>query len=120
GRLSEERIDPSDGEGPTFRYIEISTVNPETGEAHAVETLRAEAPSRARMVVHDGDIIVSLTRPHRGSIAMIDGTLYSCVASTGFAVLTEIVKRNVKLGHLWAFLRRQAALLQMLQRSGVG
>jgi hypothetical protein len=119
-RLSEERSDPTVGDGPTFRYIEISSVNSETGEAQAVKTLRAEAPSRARMLVNEGSIIVSLTRPQRGSIAMIDESLDGCVASTGFAVLTDIDTDVNRGDYLWAYLRTQAARLQMLQRSSGG
>ena len=43
-----------------FRYVEISTVSPKTGEAHWNEVPTAEAPSRARMRVRSDDIIVSL------------------------------------------------------------
>jgi type I restriction enzyme, S subunit len=119
-RFSSERADPRTGHGSTFRYLEISNVDSETGEAQPIETLRSEAPSRARMLVHDGDIIVSLTRPQRGSIALIDSSLDGCIASTGFAVLTKIGENEVDANFLWAFLRTQAGLLQMLQRSSGG
>lgn len=119
-RLSEERADPTVGDGPTFRYIEISSVNSETGEAQPVDTLRSEAPSRARMVARNGNIIVSLTRPQRGSIALIDESLDGCIASTGFAVLTDIDTDNIQTSYLWSYLRTQAARLQMLQRSSGG
>ena len=118
--VSRERTDPSDGADEYFRYIEINGVNAATGEAAAVATRRAEAPSRARMLVHAGDIVVSLTRPNRGSIGLIDGSLEGCVASTGFAVLTQVDEAKVSREYLWAFLRTQAALLQMLQRSSGG
>jgi restriction endonuclease S subunit len=119
-RLSEERVDPRQGEGSTFRYIEIGSVNAETGEASAVETLREDAPSRARMVVRAGDVIVSLTRPHRGSIALIGDSLDGCVASTGFAVLRNYDPQRARTTYLWACLRTQAARMQMLQRSSGG
>jgi type I restriction enzyme S subunit len=92
-----------------FRYIEISGVNRETGEAKAEETL-----------VRQGDIIVSLTRPHHGSIAQIDASLDSSVASTGFAVLRQFDLERVNTDYLWAVLRTQVCLQQMLQRSSGG
>jgi restriction endonuclease S subunit len=122
-RFSTERVDPRTGIGATFRYIEISSVSSETGEASAVDTRRLEAPSRARMVVHAGNILLSLTRPQRGSIALIDDSLDGCIASTGFAVLTDMETDQVKTSYtsyLWAFLRTEAARLQMLQRSSGG
>lgn len=66
--FSNETWKPEDHDQPTFRYIEISTVNPKTGEASWNELPTKEAPSRARMRVRADDIIVSLTRPHHGSI----------------------------------------------------
>ena len=118
--LSRARIDPRQGPGEEFDYIEISGVDATTGEASAVATRRSEAPSRARMCVRAGDIIVSLTRPALGSIALIDDSLNGRVASTGFAVLTEIDEALVLPEYLWAFLRTPASRLQMQQRSTGG
>lgn len=111
---------PEKHKEPTFRYIEISTVNPDTGEAHAEETAVAEAPSRARMVVRTHDIIVSLTRPHHGSIALITPDLNGCVASTGFAVLRNISESHLNREYLWSILRTQMCLSQMIQRASGG
>ena len=118
--FSRERADPSQGPGDYFRYIEIGGVSAATGEASAVATVRAEAPSMARMLVHSRDVVVSLTRPSRGAIGLIDESLEGCVASTGFAVLTQVNDAVVSPEYLWAFLRTQAALLQMLQRASGG
>lgn len=107
-------------DGNVFRYIEISSVNRETGEATAVDTPVAEAPSRARMAVTDGDIIVSLTRPHHGSIAQITQALDGCVASTGFAVLRNADEVRVLRDYLWCILRTKMSLAQMLQRASGG
>ncbi len=104
----------------TFRYIEISGVNRETGEARAEEVPILEAPSRARMLVEDGDIIVSLTRPHHGSVAQIDASLDGCIASTGFAVIRHLDETRITADYLWATLRTQLCLQQMLQRSSGG
>lgn len=104
----------------TFRYIEISGVNRETGEARAEEVPITEAPSRARMLVEDGDIIISLTRPHHGSIAQIDASLHGCIASTGFAVVRYLDESRITADYLWSMLRTQLCLQQMLQRSSGG
>ena len=86
----------------------------------ANETPISEAPSRARMLVREGDIIVSLTRPHHGSIAYIDAEFDNCIASTGFAVIHEY-KKHAPLPHfLLAILRSSLSLQQMLQRSSGG
>ena len=72
------------------------------------------------MLVQSRDVVVSLTRPGRGSIGFINESLGGCVASTGFAVLTQVNDAVVSPEYLWAFLRTQAALLQMEQRSSGG
>lgn len=118
--FSKEIWKPEQHDGEIFRYIEISGVNRETGEAAAVDTLVADAPSRARMAVVDGDIIVSLTRPHHGSIAQITPELDGCVASTGFAVIRDVNEARLMRDYLWCILRTKMCLSQMLQRASGG
>ena len=104
----------------TFRYIEISGVSRKTGEASFSEVLTREAPSRAQMVVQKDDIIISLTRPHHGSIALIDDNLDGCIASTGFAILRGIKDLTLNRTYLYFVLRSRLCLHQMLQRSSGG
>lgn len=118
--FSSEAWTPEKSAVPTFRYIEISGVDRDTGEAQAVETPVAEAPSRARKAVHTGDIIVSLTRPHHGSIAQITPALDGCIASTGFSVIRNTGQSPVMNDYLWCILRRKICLTQMLQRASGG
>lgn len=103
-----------------FRYIEINSVSRETGETSFSELPTKKAPSRAQMVVEKDDIIVSLTRPHHGSIALIGGDLDGCIASTGFAVLRDIKDPTLNRAYLYFVLRSQLCLKQMLQRSSGG
>lgn len=118
--FSQEQWNPSLEQSETFRYIEISGVNIRTGEAQANETLVVEAPSRARMRVREGDLIVSTTRPHHGAIALIDSSLDDCIASTGFAVIRSLLREDVLPVYLWCILRSRLCLRQMLQRSSGG
>ena len=117
--FSKETWSPRDRDQLTFRYIEISTVSPQTGEAHWNDVLTSEAPSRARMKVKANDIIVSLTRPHHGSIAYLGSEFEGCIASTGFAVIRNVAE-HVRRDYLWCVLRAQFCLDQMLQRTSGG
>lgn len=119
-KLSHHKWDPEKHQEDTFRYIEINSVSRITGEASFSEIPVKEAPSRAQMMVQKDDIIVSLTRPHHGSIALINNDLDSCVASTGFAILREIKYPNLNRPYLYSVLRSQLCLSQMLQRSSGG
>ena len=105
---------------PTFRYIEISGVDRRRGQAKASEVSVAEAPSRARLAVHRNDIIVSLTRPHHGSIALLNDFHDGCIASTGFAVIRNVDECRISQTFLWVALRLSLSLKQMLRRASGG
>ncbi len=119
-KFSSEIWSPEQETSETFRYIEISGVDIQTGNVTATETLVSEAASRARMVTRSGDILISLTRPHRGAIAQVDQSLDGCVASTGFSIVREIIDQRITKDYLWCILRNQISLQQMLQRSSGG
>ena len=101
-----------------FPYIEIAGVAIRENSYKTTLVAVAEAPSRAKMIVRNGDIIVSTTRPHRGAIATI-----SCnetevqIASTGFCVLRELKRKDVLKEYLQWILLDDYILLQMLQLS---
>jgi type I restriction enzyme S subunit len=70
-----------------IEYVDIASVTP--GEIGATTTYDyRDAPSRARRVVHHGDIIWSCVRPNRRSHAIVWNPPDNLVASTGFAVIT--------------------------------
>ena len=118
--FSMEQWQPVDHPEPTFRYIEISDVSPKTGEASCEEVHTDNAPSRARMLVRTDDVIVSLTRPHHGSIAHLGPEHDGCIASTGFSVIRSVDTKKLRRDYLWCILRTQLCLEQMLQRASGG
>jgi type I restriction enzyme, S subunit len=68
-------------------YVDIGSVSLELG-VERVEILRfAEAPSRARRTVRDGDVIVSTVRTYLKAIASVREPPANTVVSTGFAVI---------------------------------
>lgn len=103
-----------------FPYIEISKINISLGKIQNITYYeKKDAPSRAKMIVRENDIIVSTTRPHRGAIALIDKEKDGFIASTGFAVLREL-KIDMDKKYLLFMLRTQLSLKQMLQKSSGG
>ena len=104
-----------------FPYIEISGVKLKENAYEATDVSVKEAPSRAKMIVRNGDIIVSTTRPHRGAIATIvcpDDKIQ--IASTGFCVLRNLKRKDVLKEFLQWILLDDYVLFQMLQRSSGG
>jgi type I restriction enzyme, S subunit len=111
---------PEENASPSFQYIEISSVDTTTGDVFPQELRIVDAPSRARMIVRENDIIVSLTRPNLGAIAQVSHDLDGCIASTGFAVLRHVDEKRVSRNYLWCVLRSRLCLDQMLQKASGG
>ena len=68
-------------------YVEISDVEAGRGITNSTEIEFADAPSRARRCVRDGDVLVSTVRTYLKAIAPVVSPPANMVASTGFAVL---------------------------------
>jgi restriction endonuclease S subunit len=104
-----------------FPYIEISEIDLSKGIISNVNPVKiGEAPSRAKMIVRKGDIIISLTRPNRGAIAKISEKEDFSIASTGFAILRHYDKTKIVPNYLHTILRHRICLTQMEQRSSGG
>lgn len=70
-----------------IQYIDIGNVN-SSGAIDQVVTYRFEAaPSRARRIVREGDIIISTVRTYLQAIAPITNPPENLIVSTGFAVI---------------------------------
>lgn len=104
-----------------FPYIEISEIDVISGEIKNITYYnKKDAPSRARMIVRENDIIVSTTRPNRGAIALTDKAKDGFIASTGFTILRNLQTKEVDRNYLFHTLRTNLSLKQMLQRSSGG
>ena len=102
-----------------FPYIEIGSINTTTGEINNIDLVRTkEAPSRAKKIVRNKDILVSTTRPNRGAICLYDKEKI-CVASTGFSIIRE-VNDDILRDFLFLVLRLPLSLDQMMKRSSGG
>lgn len=119
--FSKETWNQKDGFEKEFPYIEISEIDLASGKINNISILPIEeAPSRAKMIVRENDIIVSTTRPHRGAISLITNNMDGFIASTGFAVLRNLKTDTISKEYLYYILRTQICLQQMLQRSSGG
>ena len=89
--FSKDTTDFSEFDEGVFEYLEISGVLLGVNKYTTSIVEVSDAPSRAKMKTQKGDIVISLTRPHRGAIAEIQSD--NIIASTGFAVIRKINKR---------------------------
>ena len=104
-----------------FPYIEIGEIDISSGEIKNISNIEIQdAPSRAKMIVRGGDILISTTRPNRGAIVKIDEVEHLFIASTGFSIIRKITKNNINNKFLFHILRQSLSLKQMEQRSSGG
>jgi type I restriction enzyme S subunit len=120
--FSSEQWDQLTGFGNEFPYLEISAINTTTGEIGVIDLIPKEnAPSRAKMFIRNGDILVSTTRPNRGAITLIQGEQQtSLIASTGFSVIRYVDESKISKEFLLILLRSSLCLMQFEQRSSGG
>jgi type I restriction enzyme, S subunit len=120
-KFSSETWNQKDYFKTDFPYIEISEINLSKGTISNVNQVKIlEAPSRAKMIVRKGDLIISTTRPNRGAIAKISENEDFSIASTGFAILRHYDKSKIVPNYLHTILRHRICLAQMEQRSSGG
>jgi len=80
--------DPKKEPDKKFVYIDISSVNKENFKIEYPKHLTGkEAPSRARRIVNENDIIFSTNRPNLKTISIIPKEYNKQICSTGFCVL---------------------------------
>ncbi len=78
------------GTDPEFRFLYCDVSSAENGNLTLPESeiAFADAPSRARRVAKEQDIVMSTVRPYLKTVAQVPQCANDVVFSTGFAVLT--------------------------------
>ena len=101
-----------------MQYIDIGNVD-SSGRISGLATYRFEdAPSRARRLVRDGDVIISTVRTYLQAIAQIREPPDNLVVSTGFAVVRPL--RDRFDANYCKFALRDAAFLAEVERRSLG
>ena len=85
--LNDEALPESTDPSFEMTYIDIGSVDAVAGITETEVVVFKKAPSRARRVVRDGDVIVSTVRTYLRAIAAIHAPESGLIVSTGFAVL---------------------------------
>mgnify|MGYP000895221257 CR=1 FL=1 len=99
-----------------IEYVDIKG----TGQGHIDSTIRFDAtsaPSRARRLVSDGDVIYSTVRPNRQVYSPIFSPPPNLVVSTGFAVATPT---NIAGTSFISYIFQQNSFSQYLSASASG
>ena len=87
----------------SFKYIELSSIEPGLGIIETKEIAVAKAPSRATQQVKCGDLIIGTTRPYLKKFAIIESAFENYVCSSGFCIIKP--HASYSLIYLKEFLR---------------
>jgi type I restriction enzyme S subunit len=75
-----------------FTYVDIGSIDRSLKQISEPQVISGEnAPSRARKVIENGDVLVSLTRPNLNAVALVNQKYHNQIASTGFEVIKPVL-----------------------------
>jgi type I restriction enzyme S subunit len=98
-----------------IRYIELSGIDNQRSFIAEFSDLAADkAPSRAKKIVRDGDVIFATTRPGLKNIAVVPSELDNEICSTGFCVLRSLPDEATS-GWLFALCRSDVVVSQVVK-----
>lgn len=116
--INNEAIGEDTASDYELRYVDIGNVD-SSGGIHEIVTYRfADAPSRARRRVRDGDVIISTVRTYLQAIAAIQEPPDNLIVSTGFAVVRPRV--GVFDANYCKYAVREPAFLAEVEKRSVG
>ena len=83
-----EKVKPRERPDSEFIYLDISSINNSKNKITKPKNyIGADAPSRARQLVHANDVLFSTVRTYLKNIALVPEIYDGQIASTGFSVL---------------------------------
>ncbi|MDD5679599.1 MAG: restriction endonuclease subunit S [Kiritimatiellae bacterium] len=85
-----------------FKYIDINSVDSKGRRVSSESLFFRDAPSRARRIVRNEDVIISTVRTYLKAISYIEEVENKLVCSTGFAVMTPGSEVFPKFLFYWA------------------
>ncbi len=81
-------VDPKKEPDRDFTYVDIGSIDNATQRIVAPKAFKgAAAPSRARRLLREGDVLFSTVRPYLKNVAAVPAQLDGCLTSTGISVL---------------------------------
>lgn len=115
-KVNPEKVFPNE----TITYIDITSVENRTGRFLGGAKIKShEAPTRARRVVRNGDVLLSTVRPNLKAFTLLKEVKPNTIASTGFAVL-RAHEDLVKPVFLFVSICSDFAVSQMIRMMGKG
>lgn len=107
------------GSADPFDYIDLASVDKEKKQIDLTEVpsiFPADAPSRARQIVHQEDVIVATVRPNLNGVSKVPGSLHSSTASTGYCVL-RANDESLDSNYLFYWLQTRKFIQDMMSKA---
>lgn len=105
------------GTDETFHYIDLSAIDQDSKRIiGAREISCVDAPSRARQLVEQDDVLVATVRPNLNGVAMISSELHEATASTGFCVIRPDQKR-LDPSYLFHWVKTEKFVSEMVRQA---
>jgi type I restriction enzyme, S subunit len=115
--ISKETIKPQENPTKIIKYVALADINSNTGEIETFSKIPGyAAPSRARMLIKKGDVLVSSLAGSLDNIAIVPEYLDGEVASTGFFVINS----DQFLSEFLFFLFRSDIVKKQLEQKTAG
>ncbi len=112
---NDEVLSETVGDDFEIEYVDIGSVSAIDGISGTETLLFGNAPSRARRIVRDGDILISTVRTYLEAIASVKAPPNNLIASTGFAVIRPNLFLNK--GYAAYCLRASGFIKEVVARS---
>jgi type I restriction enzyme S subunit len=113
--INDEVLSESVSTDHEIEYVDISSVSLMNGIERTESMIFGDAPSRARRIPRDGDVLVSTVRTYLKAIAPVVSPPSNLVASTGFAVVRP--QLGIHPGYLKYALQEEHFIQQVISRS---
>jgi restriction endonuclease S subunit len=112
--ISKKTLNPREQPERTFRYVELANISESFGDIEEYsEFLGHEAPSRARMLLSKGDILIPYLSGSFDKVAIVTEKHDGMIGSTGFYVVRSKVYDS---WFLLALLRNEVFQAQLRQK----
>ena len=115
---NDEVLDEKTDSDFEFDYIDISSVEYQKGIVSLQRMRFSDAPSRARRIVREKDLIISTVRTYLKAVASIGFLTFPQIASTGFIVLRA--RNNKALSKFLHYAVLANSFISMVEAHSVG
>lgn len=89
-----------------IKYVQYSDIDPVFGTIKSfTEMYFSDAPSRAKIVVRENDILIPKLRQSVDKVAIVTSEYDGCVVTNGFYVIKP--KKNISVNYLFGILRKK-------------